>query len=68
MRGSDVLRHMSDCISASTMLFACSQDAAVKHIIAALLQSSLLKKQQSTTALLPTVITQPTSHVNSPRN
>ncbi len=59
MRGSDVPRHMSDCICASTVLFVCNQDAAVKHIIAASQQSSLPKKQQST------VITQPNGHVMS---
>lgn len=51
---------MSDCINVSKILLACNQDAAVKRIVAPSLQSSLPKKQQSTTG---TVITQPNGHV-----
>ena len=51
---------MSDCINVSKILLACNQDAAVKRIIVPSLQSSLPKKQQSTTG---TVITQPNGHM-----
>ena len=54
-----MLRHMSDCINASKMLLATIK-MQPSNIIAASLQSSLPKKQQSTTG---TVITQPNGHV-----